>query len=182
LFQNLFTITDQERGHSGWIDGNPECPTNIVNLTAKEHWVCHLLLCKMTTGLAATSMNNAAWRMATSFKTSKKIRITSRLYEQLRLTTATGAKERNKDPSKCSFNQGAVQSRIQQNRIANGTHHMLGGTIQRRTQDNLLNAGKHNFKQTGFISSSKIRISCLCCQRVVSLSGFSQHYKTHSIA
>ena len=53
---------------------------------------------------------------------------------------------------------------------------MLGGVIQRGTQENLLKEGKHNFKQTGFVSSSKIRISCVRCRKETGVSGFSQHY------
>ena len=164
------------KGPAGWLDGNPNDIVNFVNLTAKEHWVCHLLLCKMTTGLAATKMNNAAWRLATLGKTSNKIRITSRQYEALKRKHSVDTKERNKDPDKCAFKQSAVQSKIQQNRVAAGTHHMLGGVIQRGTQENLLKEGKHNFKQTGFVSSSKIRISCVRCRKETGVSGFSQHY------
>lgn len=36
---------------------------NLVNLTAKEHFICHLLLVKMTTGLHKRSMAYAAWMM-----------------------------------------------------------------------------------------------------------------------
>jgi hypothetical protein len=163
-------------GPAGWLDGNPNAVNNIVNLTAKEHWVCHLLLCKMTTGIASTKMNNAAWRLATLSKTSNKIRITARKYEELKLKHVANTKERHKDPLKSPFKQSAIQSKIQQNRIAAGTHHMLGGTIQRSTQENLLKEGKHNFKQDGFISSSKIRISCVRCRKETGVSGFSQHY------
>jgi len=37
---------------TGWLDGNPDDKNNLVKLTAKEHFVCHLLLTKMTTGIA----------------------------------------------------------------------------------------------------------------------------------
>lgn len=37
---------------TGWLDGNPDEPTNLIKLTAREHFVCHLLLTKMTSGMA----------------------------------------------------------------------------------------------------------------------------------
>jgi hypothetical protein len=37
--------------------------SNLVVLTAKEHFICHLLLVKMTTGLARRSMAYASWKM-----------------------------------------------------------------------------------------------------------------------
>ena len=36
---------------------------NLVNLTAREHFICHRLLVKMTTGKAKCSMAYAAWQM-----------------------------------------------------------------------------------------------------------------------
>jgi hypothetical protein len=43
--------------------GGDNNPTNIVLLTAKEHFICHRLLIKMTTGKAKRSMAYAAWQM-----------------------------------------------------------------------------------------------------------------------
>jgi hypothetical protein len=37
---------------TGWLPGDPHTSDNIVKLTAKEHFVCHLLLTKMTQGVA----------------------------------------------------------------------------------------------------------------------------------
>jgi hypothetical protein len=52
----------KKRSLSGWLDENPDNPDNIVNLTAKEHFVCHLLLTKMTQGLAYKKSVYAAKR------------------------------------------------------------------------------------------------------------------------
>lgn len=43
--------------------GGSNDPNNLVYLTAKEHFVCHLLLVKMTSGLEKRSMAYAAWKM-----------------------------------------------------------------------------------------------------------------------
>lgn len=43
--------------------GGSDIHANMVSLTAKEHFVCHLLLVKMTTGLHRRSMAYAAWKM-----------------------------------------------------------------------------------------------------------------------
>jgi len=66
--------------------GGSNDPTNIVLLTAKEHFICHLLLVKMTNGDNKRRMVNAAWGMATRrnhFQTGRS-RITSRTYEFLK--------------------------------------------------------------------------------------------------
>lgn len=46
--------------NSGWIEGNPDDQKNIVMLSIREHRLCHLLLPKMTTGIAKAKMIYAA--------------------------------------------------------------------------------------------------------------------------
>jgi hypothetical protein len=43
--------------------GGNDTPDNLVRLTAREHFVCHVLLTKMTVGLPRRSMAFAAWQM-----------------------------------------------------------------------------------------------------------------------
>jgi hypothetical protein len=176
IIPESFYKNRSRKGPAGWVEGNPNEASNIVHLTAKEHWICHLLLCKMTQGAAATKMNNAAWRLATAYIRGNKIRLSSRTYQQVRIKHAKEAQKRNKESLTNPFKQSAVQQRIQKQRIANGTHHMLGGTIQRKTQEKLLKNGQHNFTKSQFISSSKIRMSCVRCKKETGVSGFSQHY------
>lgn len=68
---------------------------NLVRLTAREHFVCHRLLTKMTEGKDRYRMINAVWRMCTS----KVHLISSHTYEYARKQnaervskTSTGAK------------------------------------------------------------------------------------------
>jgi hypothetical protein len=60
--------------------GGPNTKDNLVDLTAREHFICHRLLVKMTTGDARRKMLYAAWRMCTT----DKYGINSRVYEQIR--------------------------------------------------------------------------------------------------
>lgn len=54
-----------------------------VLLTAKEHYICHLLLCKMTSGQDKYKMINALIRMAFS-KSKGQVRYTARSYSLVR--------------------------------------------------------------------------------------------------
>jgi len=63
---------------------------NLVKLTAREHYVCHLLLTKMTSGDAYYKMVNAAWLMSIKDGT----RIKSRTYENLKLKKSNYQKTR----------------------------------------------------------------------------------------
>ena len=44
--------------------GGTNSSDNLVVLTAKEHFICHRLLTKMTTGKHKAKMINAAWALA----------------------------------------------------------------------------------------------------------------------
>jgi hypothetical protein len=56
---------------------------NLVNLTAKEHFICHLLLTKMVTGSHKRSMCYAVWQM-THIKGRERYKPSSRIYDILR--------------------------------------------------------------------------------------------------
>lgn len=58
---------------------------NLVNLTAQEHFICHLLLTKMYTGKDKDKMIHAAWAMTTLVNQhQKRYKINSKIYQILR--------------------------------------------------------------------------------------------------
>ena len=60
--------------------------SNIVKLTAREHFICHLLLTKMVEGKNKSKMYQAAWMMAfVHGKGQERYRVNNRTYEKLRL-------------------------------------------------------------------------------------------------
>lgn len=77
-------INRTRRGPKGYIEGNPDAPINIVELTSREHFVCHLLLPKMISGPGKYKMLKAAIGMSflQSSGQSRK-RVTSRQYSLL---------------------------------------------------------------------------------------------------
>lgn len=60
--------------------GGDNTPENLVSLTAREHYICHMLLCKMTQSNHKSKMNYAIWRMTNS----GNYIINSRTYEYIR--------------------------------------------------------------------------------------------------
>lgn len=65
--------------------GGNNAPNNIVRLSAREHFICHLLLSKMTEGKNKSKMVLAAFMMAsTSSSNQHRYRVTSRTYSYLR--------------------------------------------------------------------------------------------------
>ena len=69
--------------------GGSNLKENLVNLTAREHFICHLLLTKMYKGDAKNKMVHAAWAMATLENNyQQRYKITSKIYESLRIKYA----------------------------------------------------------------------------------------------
>ena len=66
--------------------GGSDDPDNLVDLTAREHFICHWLLTKMYTGEARGKMINAMYMMRAESPHQKRYesKITGRIYETLR--------------------------------------------------------------------------------------------------
>ena len=64
--------------------GGTNAKSNIVKLTAREHFICHWLLTKMTTGDYKNKMTYAHWRMVNTKNSNRHI-VTSKTYEFARL-------------------------------------------------------------------------------------------------
>jgi hypothetical protein len=59
---------------------------NIVSLTAREHFICHLLLTKMVEGKSKSKMYQASWMMASTVgRGQNRYKVNNRTYEFLRL-------------------------------------------------------------------------------------------------
>ncbi len=70
---------------------------NLVELTAREHFICHWLLTKMYAGEAKYKMINALWMMQSknNYQDRYQTKITSRVYASLRQDYARHISERN---------------------------------------------------------------------------------------
>jgi hypothetical protein len=75
--------------------------SNLVSLTAREHFVCHMLLTKMVTGIQRQKMVHAWWAMATLKKDCQdRHRLNSFQYESVRRAYSKQITKNNpmKDP------------------------------------------------------------------------------------
>lgn len=82
----------KERKPEGYIEWHhivPKCmdgsndATNIVALTAREHFVCHLLLIRMAPAEYRAKLVYAAWQQSRPSK-NKTVKVTNRVYAYLR--------------------------------------------------------------------------------------------------
>ena len=66
--------------------GGSDSKENLVALTAREHFICHLLLTKMTLGISKRKMLSSVFYLTGKGKADRNNRIkSSRLYENLRI-------------------------------------------------------------------------------------------------
>lgn len=77
--------------------GGSNLPDNIVQLTAKEHFICHRLLTKFTTGNDKHKMIYAVWRMVNPSKKHKRHIPNSRVYQLIKLEMSVATSERVKN-------------------------------------------------------------------------------------
>jgi len=100
---------------------------NIVSLTAKEHFICHLLLTKMVTGSAKYKMHKAALLMASCVGPGQqRYKITSRVYKILKESSPGMPTETRK---KLSI--------AQQNRFKDISGTFLGKTHSKETKEKM---------------------------------------------
>jgi len=83
---------------------------NLVVLTAREHFICHWLLTKMTTGLQKRSMCHAAWNMINQqTKYQQRYKVSSRIYEAIKKANSMALSDAN--TGKPSKNKGRTLSK-----------------------------------------------------------------------
>jgi len=64
--------------------GGTNDKNNLVNLTAREHFICHLLLPKMTTSESKRKMSFALWALTKMNKTGNRYIVNSRMFKLVR--------------------------------------------------------------------------------------------------
>lgn len=84
IIPESFFIKRNREGDVGFLMGNANDKNNIVSLLAREHFIVHKLLVKMTTGVAKKKMVHALWHMVNHQTDDRSFRITASLYQSVR--------------------------------------------------------------------------------------------------
>jgi hypothetical protein len=96
----------QSRINNGYVEKHhiiPKClggtddASNLVRLTAREHYICHLLLTKMTEGLIRRKMLFAHWRMVHGNQNQSRYQLTNRQYESAKIAMGRAISEQNRN-------------------------------------------------------------------------------------
>ena len=98
---------------------------NLIRLTAKEHFICHLLLTHMVIGIFKHKMIYALWNMCFGSKNHKRHTISARQFEQIKIQMANiprSKEHKQKLKGKIPWNKGLVGVQIPWNK---GRSHSL---------------------------------------------------------
>lgn len=110
--------------------GGSNDQSNLVNLTLREHFICHMLLIRMTSGKNRTKMVYALWKMCHSTKSKlSAFKITSRTYNSVKslvskartsddFTPEWRAKISESRKGKSSWNKGIVRTEEERAKIS----------------------------------------------------------------
>lgn len=99
--------------------GGSNTKENLVALTAREHFVCHLLLTKMTHGQDKKKMGSAVFYLTGKGKANRNNRIkASRLYENLKIELSLSVSEQKRG---CKQPPRSEQARINYSKSKSGS-------------------------------------------------------------
>ena len=102
-YYNIIARANQRVNLEGYVEkhhiipkslGGSNNSSNLVKLTAKEHFICHLLLIRMTEGKSRIKMRYAAWMMVKNNPYQNRTVITGRKFQLLREQMILANKER----------------------------------------------------------------------------------------
>lgn len=120
----------QSRINDGYVEKHhiiPKClggtddASNLVRLTAREHYICHLLLTKMTEGLIRRKMLFAHWRMVHGNQNQSRYQLTNRQYESAKIAMGRAASMQNKGVKHSEEVIAKLRSKVPWNKGKTGT-------------------------------------------------------------
>lgn len=172
---------------------------NITTLTAREHFIAHLLLVKFTTGVNKSKMINAWFRMCCQKNSTHFNFITSRQFEQARTVFAgiagwymRGKKYEDIYGLKNAKRLKTLRSITKSKERKNKTWEEIFGTETaarmkklRGEQARVWNKGRKHSEETKKLLSIKktnytyLQCSCVICKKIISNNNLAKHYKTH---
>lgn len=173
--------------------GGDNSPTNLVRLTAREHFICHLLLPKITSGNFHHKMVHALWRMCNSLKADYKVN--SKTYTKVReqhsqILSIVGTSGQFKI-GRTTWNKGIPRTneekkKISQSKIGKKTGRTKDDfTLDWKDKISKSKKGKPTWnngvthsdatkKLQSTIAKNRIKKECPHCSKIIDLSNFAR--------
>ena len=145
--------------------GGDNSAENLIKLTAREHFICHLLLTKMLQGENKKKMTFALWLLCNIKNTFQQERYipTSLIYEKTRIAHAENMSQLFKGVKKTKRHwlnkQHTEESKLKQSVVKRGRLNPNFGKIQTKVSNKL--------KSLAQIGIAKPTFVCTCCGKIV---------------
>lgn len=148
--------------------GGEDVLENLVKLTAREHFICHRLLAKMTTGLHKRSMCYAAWQM-TLVDSRERYIPNARVYAVLRKQLSESYKGIPKKKIHWLGKKHTDETKKKQSLVKMGKNNPMWGKPQSQESKD-----KKSVAQKG---RAKPKLICPHCNKII--GGHSNYVRWH---
>jgi len=160
--------------------------TNLIVLTAREHFICHLLLTKMVEDELKHKMVYAAWQQSRP-SMNKSLKITNRIYEMLRKELSKSYTGRKRAPfteqAKANMKRGAATrkkveySAERLEKLAKNRKNVAGWNKGIKMELSVEDRDKMS-KKFSEINKGKPKPRKLCpyCSRSISVNMYAKHH------
>jgi hypothetical protein len=168
--------------------GGPNTNNNLVFLTAKEHFVAHRLLVKITDGKNRVKMIYALHKMMSISSFQQRHRISSKKFEEIRslIMSTSGEDHYNRGKKRTEeWKNDRREMYLGEKNPNFGNTGVKNPLFNKPSMKKKGNAGKNNpmFGKSQKESSKKLlsesalarpKVSCLCCRLVSDVSNFNR--------
>jgi len=137
--------------------GGKDTKTNLVKLTAREHFIVHMLLCKFTKGEAKRSMLYAFHCMCYYKKDGRDYKINSRIAQKLRSELKFSKKHLENLRKSHLGIIASKQTRLKMSKIHKGNKYNLGKKASTETKQKLSKMRKGSVWVNNNIESKRIK-------------------------
>jgi hypothetical protein len=171
--------------------GGKNSSSNLVALTLREHFICHLLLIRFVDATVKHKMVYAAWQQSRSFKFSGKV--TSRVYAYLRAELSKTYTGRKRNPFTDTWKQNmSIRAQGSKNNMF-GKRHSAATKEKISANRKGMCAGSNNpfydkkhsvevskklsaKNTTVFSGVPKMRVCCIHCKKEVSHNMINRYH------
>ena len=163
--------------------GGSNDDTNLVSLTAREHFICHWLLTKMTTGTDQTKMLRALNAFSRNSRKNPRC-LTSRQYARARAAYVPRVGHTHSPETRSKISRALTGKAQPAVRNAQRSATMSGRAF---TDDHLNNLSKALKGRTSPTKGMKFdytpmpRGTCPHCDRILGINNLPQHIRSHNL-
>jgi hypothetical protein len=157
--------------------GGTDDPANLVKLTAKEHFVCHLLLTKMVTGISKRSMCYALWGMCNQKNKHQERHVVSGKSYQYAKDVASQSLSEERKGKTLEERYGFDKAQIIRQNLKTRKHRATPSIEELKDiSDRVKKASRENPWTRNFEVNKQPKVICENCTMEVDIGNFSRSH------